>query len=276
MPYKRARKPRARRARRARRAPLKKKIDMRGRAQYATVQETYDDNTSVLSNVGLFNQISLINFPRAYALSKYYEFFRIEEVVYTYRPLWNTYQEPPNSTTFASQKPNMYLQMDRANTLAGVTQNSILQAGIRGRPFDRQVIFKYKPNTLSMTTGAIPAAPTSDLLQGSQIEFNRWLPCTDYRLAVPTVDIQNTLSAATLPYFGHWAYVEQLGGNLIPMYTYTVSVRVTFKNPMMKPVTFTGDELAPRPLTITVSKPTIVPRTVIGLEETSDFHHVQQ
>lgn len=226
-----SRKPARRRvARRARRAPIKRNVSLRAQSQYSSCQESIDFNVSVLSNASIYQVISLENFPRLYVMSRLFEFFRIEELIWTYRPYWNTFQEP--STAIVSAKPNLWLSMDRANTQVNPTSVTMAQQGVRGRPFEKQITFKYKPNTL-VTTNATLQDSAGVLLQSNAIKYDQWQPCQVQNVPTPNQPEQNTFSGTTTDYYGHWAFCEQTGAGTIPAYSYTVTARVSFKNPML-------------------------------------------
>lgn len=230
MPIRHRKPAHRRRARRVRRAPLKRNVALRAQSQYSSAQESIDFNVSVLSNSAIYQVVSLENFPRMYQMSRLFEFFRIEELIWTYRPYWNTFQEP--STGVVSAKPNLWLSMDRANTQTSPTTVKMAQQGVRGRPFEKQIVFKYKPNSL-VTTNATLQATAGILLQSNAVKYNQWQPCQVQN--IPTADNpeQNTFSGTTTDYYGHWAICEQIGAGTVPAYSYTVTARVSFKNPMV-------------------------------------------
>jgi len=208
---------------------ISRNLALAAQSQYSSAQETIDFNVSVLSNAAIYQVVSLENFPRMYQMSRLFEFFRIEELVWTYRPYWNTFQEP--ATGVVSAKPNLWLSMDRANTQTAPTTAKMSQQGVRGRPFEKQITYKYKPNSL-VTTNVTLQASSGILLQSNAVKYGQWQPCQVQNVPQANEPEQNTFSGTTTDYYGHWALCEQIGAGTVPAFSYTVTARVSFKKPM--------------------------------------------
>jgi len=201
--------------------------------QVATVVETLDPQSTFLDNVTINQQVYLQNFARCSQLANLYEQFRIEEVAYTYSPLYNTFQE--NSTT-APSVPIMYSVMDRLQSLApgSTVLNDLVQMGARRRKFTKPITIRYRPNTM-VTTGVAQPGVSTQTLQINGADYGRWFPCVTKYVGSPNANTPNTLSARTQFYNGHWVYFQQDVGSATANLACSVSitVRVSFKNPMI-------------------------------------------
>ena len=236
--YKR-RKPAAARRRRA--GPTR---SINPRHQVATVVETLDPQLSFLDNVAINQAVSLSIFPRCVAMARLYEQFRIEEVKFTYSPLFNLYQE---TLAASSSVPIFYNVMDRLCSLNSATTglSDITQMGAQRRPFTKPITIKYRPNTMITTGVAQPAAPMQTL-QINGADYGRWFPCVTQLIGFAGANTPNTLSATQQNYNGHWVYVEQiLTAAAQPACNVSITVRVSFKNPMINQPGSVDDVIVP-------------------------------
>jgi len=233
----RRRKPAAARKRRS--GPTR---SMSSRFQVATVVETIDPNISYIENTPYFQNVELSQFQRCVAMSALYEQFRIEEVKYTYTPLYNTFQEAASGPATPTV-PRVYTLMDRLLSLNPSTTvlADYTNAGAQRRNFVKPLTIKYRPNTM-VTTGAQTAGVTvlpanQQILQINGVDYGRWFPCVTQRVGSPGDDTPNTLSAHNQQYQGHHIYFEQDAGvNSLAVATVAISIRVSFKNPMVNNV----------------------------------------
>jgi len=229
--YKR-RKPAA--ARRPRRAAITKSVNPR--FQVATVEETLDPQISILDNVAVSQIVQLGNFPRCVKMSHLYEQFRIEEVKFVYTPLYGTFIEAPVGAPSASPSiPVMYHVMDRLSSLASTTTglSDLTQMGAQRRKFTKQFTIKYRPNTMITTGVANPGYASNQILQINGADYGRWFPCVTQLAGSGLANTPNTLSALGQIYNGHWVYFEQGNVGLSPAASVTITVRVSFKNPLI-------------------------------------------
>jgi len=230
--YKR-RKPAAARRPRRRAGPSR---SINPRFQVATVEETLDPQLSFLDNVAISQIVQLGNFPRCVKLCKLYEQFRIEEVKFVYTPLYNSFIEAPVGAPSASPSvPVMYHVMDRLSSLASTTTglSDLTQMGAQRKKFTKQVTIKYRPNTMITTGVANPGYASNQILQINGADYGRWFPCTTQLAGAGLANTPNTLSAQGQVYNGHWIYFEQGNVGLSPAATVTITVRVSFKNPLI-------------------------------------------
>jgi len=233
MPYKkklagRRRKPAVRRKRVA--GPTR---SLRPNHQVATVVETLDPGVSFLENGAIFQNLYLQSFKRCIGMCQLYEQFRIEEVAYTYSPLFNVFQESVGS---AASVPVFYSVMDRLESLnpSTIVLNDLVQMGARRRKFVKPITIRYRPNTMVTTGASNPAVASAQILQINGADYGRWFPCVTQRVGSGQDNTPNTLSAHTQFYNGHWIYFEQQTGiNNQPVANVAITIRVSFKNPMV-------------------------------------------
>jgi len=252
MPPRRVRRRAVRKAvRRARRAGPTRSL--RSNYQVATLVETIDPQIVLVENIPYYQQVYLQSFKRAIQMSNLYEQFRIEEVKWTYSPLFNTFQEGPGE----SSVPQMYNVMDRLESLnaAVTTLTDLTQMGAQRRRFDKPITIRYKPNTMVMTGASNPGVATAQILQISGADYGRWFPCVTQNIGVQQENTPNTLSAHTQYYNGHWVYFEQQQANPnTNCCSIAVTIRVSFKNPCVNETPVPNPVL---PLPIKVGHPEV-------------------
>ena len=202
------------------------------RYQVATVVETFDPQTSFLDNTAINQLTSLSMFKRCILMSRLYEQFRIEEVKYTYTPLFNTFQE---TGTTSPSVPSIYIAMDRLQSLAPTTTTltDLVQMGATRQKFVKPFIVKYRPNTMITTGVAQPSGATTQTLQINGADYGRWFPCVTQNVGGTNANTPNTLSAFNQLYYGHWLYIEQLLNPGAASASVAIQVRVSFKNPLI-------------------------------------------
>jgi len=222
--------------RRARRTGVPR--SMNPRYQVATVVETLDPGVSFLENVPAFQNISLQSFKRCLGMSNLYEQFRIEEVKYTYTPLYNTFQE--QAGTGGPSVPAFYYTMDRLQSLnpSTTTLTDLVQKGAQRRLFSKPISIKYRPNTM-VTTGIASnqvsiVSGAIETLQINGADYGRWFPCTTQNIGGASLNTPNTLSAHTQLYNGHWTYFEQASASAGSVCaTIAITIRCSFMNPLV-------------------------------------------
>lgn len=111
------------------------------------------------------SNIQLVDFPRAVAIAKGYQFYRITSVKVTYKPVYDTY-----SSATLQQKPNFYYMLDKGASLpTTLTLEGMKQLGARPRAFDEKPItVTWKPAVLTDTQNSIGSI-------ASQYKLSPWL-----------------------------------------------------------------------------------------------------
>jgi len=223
---------------------------MSTRHQVATVVETIDPNISFVENTPYYNDVFLQQFQRCVAMSALYEQFRIEEVKYTYTPLYNTFQEAAAGPATPTV-PRVYTLMDRMLSLNPSTTvlADFVNSGAQRRNFVKPLTIKYRPNT-TVTTGvqAVGAVLVTSIeaLQINGVDYGRWFPCVTQRVGSGGANTPNTLSAQEQPYLGHYIYFQQDAGvNSLAVATVAITIRVSFKNPMVNNVSAISTDIKP-------------------------------
>lgn len=220
------------------------------RYQVATVVETIDPNIAFIENTPYFQNVQLSQFQRCVAMSALYEQFRIEEVKFTYTPLYNTFQEAAAGPATPTV-PRVYTLMDRLQSLNPSTNvlADFTNAGAQRRNFVKPLTIKYRPNTM-VTTGvsAIGAVLVTSIeaLQINGVDYGRWFPCVTQRVGSGGNNTPNTISAHDQQYNGHHIYFQQDAGvNSLAVATVAVTIRVSFKNPMVNNISAVSTAVKP-------------------------------
>jgi len=149
------------------------------RANYASGTETLGSHIDIPATPDepAFINNSMSEFERAALIIDNYRFYRITYISYTYEALYDQFNEKSATagTYTGNQLPQVYFLMCRDATDTYATSAAMETAGVRPRKFDRNLTFKYKPNTLGATnifnTGT---AGYNGILP--KISFNDWIP----------------------------------------------------------------------------------------------------
>lgn len=232
-------------------------ISTNGMGQMASIVETKQE-TDMLSGLIKFGTFTLSEFPRAAELAPYFKFYRAAKVVYTYEPLYNTFQD----TAGAISKPYIYIAMNRTQEAnqPGVGLAQLQAQGARPRALTKNIVVSYKPNWCSpgvsivYTDNALMGKVVYSEPQGLKVE-NAWLSTPDAstygvnraeRVTLLTTGpvispfppgggavnaAYPVVQANCVQYNGHVAYVDQSIGNASgnPIARVTISVHWEFK-----------------------------------------------
>jgi len=185
---------------------------------------------------------------RATGLAKLFGEYRIKKIIWTYRPLFDTYS---SSLAGAGNSPNsvptLYWRMNRyGDTPAAFNGNYMRAMGATPRRLDdKQVTFSYTPNVIQSQQAVGGANQAS-------IKIGAWLSTDD-------VVNDNNFNISTAEHFGHSMFVEGGGaGNAQGAVCYQdCKVIYEFRNPRLVAVPqadldpLTG-ELKPVPTAVTM------------------------
>lgn len=151
--------------------------------------------TLALANSGTlydFSNFQLADFPRAVAVARAYQHFRITGVKVTWKPSYDTY-----SSATPQQKPNLYYMIDKSASIPNtITLEGLKQMGARPKTFDEKPIsVSFKPSVLQDSQSLVGSvassykispwlgtnsAPDSAVWNASQIQHNGlkwWMDC---------------------------------------------------------------------------------------------------
>lgn len=104
------------------------------------------------------SNIALVDFQRAVAVAKAYQFYRIKSVKLTWKPVYDTY-----SSATLQQKPNFYYLIDKSSAVPlGVNLEGLKQMGARPRAYDeRPVSVTFTPAVLNDSQNSIGSIASS-------------------------------------------------------------------------------------------------------------------
>jgi len=218
---------------------------MAGKNQMATCIETLDRGT-LLANAGQLYTFTLGQFPRAYAMSTLFSFYKATKVIWTYEPLFNTFQEGAG----AVGKPYIVTQMNRQQEVVTTGYRNLISSGGRPTPLASVKKITYTPNWcspgLSMYQGNFSTGDIQQLAStGLQKQFG-WLasppatpigafnPGTSDNSAAPINDTVNgtipvVINYNNVTYNGHASHIFQDGALNNPICRVTCQVQWVFK-----------------------------------------------
>lgn len=159
---------------------------------------------------------------RAPAIAKEFGLYRIALIKFTYRPIFDTFSSSlPGTGNSPNAVPTLYWKMNRyADNPAAFDGDYMRALGAKpNRLDDKNVVVKYKPNTLMAQDNT--AGPTT-----ASIKITPWLSTDD------TPQDQN-FTLSTAEHFGHSLFVEGGGAGNAQGTVCTMDVQIVyeFKNP---------------------------------------------
>lgn len=198
---------------------------------YAKTTETitYED----LNPNTMYSALAVLNdTTRALALAKSFQWYRMTAVEWKYKPLYNTFQDQNGTATVSTpSKPQFYMIMNRNGAFQATTLANLEQQGARARDFARDLVVKYKPNTVIQTSiSGVNGTP----LQANvpELQWNAWLPTTPIGGASPPSD------PSLVPYYGHQFYIlqDKVSISVDPVIAkLELTITFEFKNPGIQP-----------------------------------------
>lgn len=182
-------------------------------------------------NTPYMNTIGGITGPRAQAIAKEFGLYRIAKIIFTYRPLWDTYNSSlPGVGASPNSVPTLYWKMNRYGDCPAAFTGAYMRE-LGAKPYrldDKQITIAYKPNTLVVQDNAAGATAAS-------IKMTPWLSTDD-----TPQDFNFVMSTAE--HFGHTLFVEGGGAGAANGTVANLDVKVVyeFKNPRVVAVPTEG------------------------------------
>lgn len=167
----------ARRRAPARRMMSKTKSNVGEFASLSCVRSLTLANSGTLYN---FSNFQLADFPRAVAVARAYQHFRITGIRVTWKPAYDTY-----SSATLQQKPNLYYMIDKSAAIpTSITLEGLKQMGARPKTFDEKPItVSWKPSVLQDSQNLVGSVASSYkispwLITNSAPDSALWNPST--------------------------------------------------------------------------------------------------
>lgn len=176
---------------------------------------------------------------RASAIAKEFGLYRIAKIIYTHRPLFDTYSSSlPGIGNSPNSVPCLYWKMNRYGDYPAAFNGDYMRA-MGSKPLrldDRNVSFSYKPNILTLQDNAAGASAAG-------VKITPWLSTDD-------TPQDNLFTLSTADHFGHVLYVEGGGAGNGQGAACTLDIKIVyeFKNPRV--VVSTSN--APSAITVSV------------------------
>jgi len=201
------------------------------------VIETVPSQTVNLNQSYLFVKAGITG-ARAPAIAREFGLYRIARIIYTFKPLFDSYIPqnggPTPAGNFITTVPTLYWKMCRYGDAPAAFDGDYMRA-LGAKPFrldDKNVKFSYKPNTLyAQDNGAGGVSLAS-------IKVTPWLSTDD-------TPQDNNFTLSTAEHYGHTLFIE---GDTVNTTTKPVVARLDiqvvyeFKNPRLVPSSSQGPE----------------------------------
>lgn len=159
---------------------------------------------------------------RAPAIAKEFGLYRIAKIIYTYKPLFDTYSSSlPGTGNAPNSLPQLYWKMNRYGDFPAAFNGEYMRA-LGARPYkldDKNVTIAYKPSILQVQANTAGQTAAS-------IKMTPWLSTDD-------TPLDNLFTLSTTDHFGHTLFVEGGGAGSAngPVATMDIKVIYEFKNP---------------------------------------------
>lgn len=207
---------------------MKKRVSKRnpnniGGPNTCKVIETIPTQVVNLNTPYLFLK-SGITGARASAIAKEFGLYRIAKIIFTHRPIFDTYSSSlagvgnsPNSL------PTLYWKMNRYGDFPAAFNGDYMRS-LGAKPFrldDKQVSVSYKPNILTVQQDTAGNTP-------SGIKITPWLSTDD-------TPQDNAFTLSTALHYGHTLFVEGGGAGNATGAVANLDIKVVyeFKNPRL-------------------------------------------
>ena len=219
-----AAKRRQRRSAPGRSAKPRRKMVRRG-IEYASCKEVYTVDNMQSNTPYSDTEQNLGDYPRASAIAKNYQFFRIKYIKYKFIARYNTFQGTSNEAN-AFPIPYMYTMVDKGGALPTTTTIAQLKGeGARPIKFTRDINVAWKPGVSIMTSNNENTA-----VLGTSYKISPWI------LTNRSTE-NNTWAVNDTDHKGLYWYLEcaALPGDGTYSYDAEVTVCFEFKKPLVVP-----------------------------------------
>lgn len=159
---------------------------------------------------------------RASAIARNFGLYRIAQVIWTYRPIFDTYSSSlPGTGNSPNALPYLYWKMNRFGDSPAAWNGDYMRS-LGAKPIrfdDKSVVVRYKPNTLQTQANGIGSTAAS-------IKMTPWLSTDD-------TPQDNAFTLSTAEHFGHTLYIEGGGAGTAVGAVASLDIKIIyeFKNP---------------------------------------------
>lgn len=199
--------------RRPRKARVPRKVNMSAQSDRAHIVEAVEEY-NLKPNFQYSHSFQIKDFSRALILAGQFRFYRAKLVEVMWQPQYNTFQ----AATGTPDIPFMYYIMNRNGESTSYNVDGLRQQGATPVKFNKQIVKKYKPNTLIGTlsgkqifytdSNTLVAAranwtfsPTYDIWQSSEILTNT--------TGIPDPTNGNSIGLGPAQYYGMNFLIDQ-------------------------------------------------------------------
>jgi len=220
------------------------------RDNYAVIKETSNKGL-MQANTAYINDFNIRSFPRAMSLMSSFRFYRLKKVIFTYNPIYNTFQDGVG----ASSVPQMVWAMNRVGDSYAAGYNQLCQQGAIPFKFLSKKTIAYKPNlTQVLQVTQTTTSPTSLYNMGITPVYDKWINTQTSPFQQvkpdPNPDSQQHFITLNYPtYYGHDVFFQQDFTDSAPdVAHFTVTCYWEFKDAIWDNVSDAPALLPPLPL----------------------------
>lgn len=184
-------------------------LNQRKTDNYATIEETHSVGLTAGNTYNVYHMLTDI--VRGQGLAKEFQYYRIVDIKYRFKPLYDTF-----STAYPSTIPQLYFAYDRSNTLPALSIPQFEQIGVKPIRFDDKIITKtLKPAVVGETMGNLPA----------DYRISPWLPCN--------ADPNAGFVVSTVPHYGTVVNITKMYAADATVYDVDITLTVQYKSPLV-------------------------------------------
>lgn len=194
---------------------------MRNVPDVAMCSETRSMVAKPLNQMGSLMNTQLAQFPRASAIAKGYQMYRIKSIALRFKPSFDTFINSGN----AYQKPFLYYMIDKSGSIpSNVTLEGLKQMGAKPRVLDEKaVVISWRPSVLTFGATSI----TSGIGLPNKYQISPWLSTSE--------NVTGTWFASQVQHLGvYFMATAAVTGEAPPItYNYEIEVQFEFKKPLI-------------------------------------------
>lgn len=185
-------------------------LNQRKTDNYGNIEETYSFAMTAGMTYNIYHQLTDLS-QRAQGLAKSFQYYRITDIRFRFKPLYDTF-----STAYPSTIPQLYFAYDRSNTLPNLSIIQFEQIGTKPIRFDDKIIIKkLKPAVIGESDGNLPA----------DYKISPWLPCN--------TDSTGGFTLSDVNHYGVVACITKMYAQDATVYDVDVTVNVQYKAPLV-------------------------------------------
>lgn len=195
------------------------------KSEYASMSQTLSLVNDPMNTIYRVDNINLSRFDRAVQVARAYQYFRITNVEFQFKPFMDTYTD-----SSVQSLPYLYYLIMKGDNQDIGSFNLLRDAGAKPIRFDDKTIkVKFKPSVLNGVIGEDTQGGNPQLTAWAESRTSPWLATSYLPASESTV-----WSPSFVPHKGLIYGVQQDASTVTKYYEVTVTVHFEFKKPSVQ------------------------------------------